>query len=850
LLKTMPPFLARSGRLFRLISLYYIRRHLLRTVLLLSVLTFGVAYMFVGFAGIPIGERAIARGLDLAAGKAQAVVSPGQGREAEITERDLQTVRGTEGVAIAAPLVRGGGLILNQKELLMIWGVDPAVERAVREYIIAQGDFITQPGQILLTQAYAGEKGYAVGQQLSLAGPGGVFPFTLVGTLEAGGIGSLNGGDLVVLDYADACKLTGNDTISSIAVVPASGQDAGSLIRRLQSGLSDAVEVNPPLGFKRTPTEAVAQILGINLDLIIVMIGALMITGALASSIAQRRAEIGVLRALGMTRAEVRNLFLGESAFIGIIGSLIGVLLGYPVVNAATPWSSTGRLNAPADMTVPGWVAPLVFAAGAGIVILASVVPARQAARLDPVDAILRPRVDAGTARFSRFQVIAGPALLAGAGILRLLVDNTGLAMIMPAVSEMFILVGGCLLFGPLLVALSRRLPPLAGRLFGTPGLLAAESLAKRPRHMISTAVVAFGSLWFFSIGISVDNSTDRFFDRWVEAQNAWDLTATGPGTNANRTLAGIPANIIREITARPAVAAAVGERLAATRYRQQEYILWAIDIEPFRRQGGRLLFEGGDEPAAYARLTDPEHPALLVGGFQALLDGLKQVGRTVTLDTPGGPVAFEIAGVLLFHPEASPAEASPFFVIDRPLYRQLWADDRVDRLLLALAPDADLPAVRRDLLARYAAGGILVADNAELREITDNPGISFKSIAFGLLPFMMLGIANTLFIAVLDRRREIGMLRALGVLRRQIAGSIILEILIVLGAACLAAIPAAYYALDAILYSRITGVPITFEAAALATIVAVTLAAGILAAYIPARQASRIDILDALHYE
>jgi len=213
--------------------------------------------------------------------------------------------------------------------------------------------------------------------------------------------------------------------------------------------------------------------------------------------------------------------------------------------------------------------------------------------------------------------------------------------------------------------------------------------------------------------------------------------------------------------------------------------------------------------------------------------------------------VEFEIAGVVNFQPETSSAAGSAaFFVIDRPLYLKLWGDGRVDRMRLALAPGADPAAVRRDLLRSFAEAGILAVDHSALRAAAKSPGFAFGAMAYGLLPFMMLGIANTLFIAVLDRRREIGLLRALGVLRGQIAASIVLEVLIVIGISCLVGIPAAYYMVDVMLYGRIVGVPIRPDTAGLVIVAAGTLMAGILAAYLPARQAARLDVLDALHYE
>jgi putative ABC transport system permease protein len=286
-----------------------------------------------------------------------------------------------------------------------------------------------------------------------------------------------------------------------------------------------------------------------------------------------------------------------------------------------------------------------------------------------------------------------------------------------------------------------------------------------------------------------------------------------------------------------------VPERYAEIAYAGDAYTIRALDIAGFQAMGGQLLLESGDPEAVYAQLRNHDHPSLLAGGFEALGAGLKQVGRIITLDAHDGPAAFEVVGVLR-------GTADPTLVMDWTLYAQLWQDARVDRLLLTLQPEAGVQAERRDLLARYASQGVMVADRDQMRALMGNPSDSYGILGYLMMPFMVLGIANTLFIAVLDRRRETGMLRAVGTLRRHIVGSIILEALLLIGLACLVAIPAAYYVVDMMLFERITGVPISPTPSAIVITVVLVLAAGAVSAFIPARRAGRIDVLAALRHE
>lgn len=830
--------------LFRLISWYYLRRHRGRTLLTLLIMALGTMVMYLGIAAIPTSLAGLTDMVDVLAGEAELAI---EAPDAALTAADLAAVREIDGVKSAAPLVTSGGIVLGETDLLVYWGIDPAVERDLRDYVVVEGDFAAE-GRILLTADYAAARDFAVGQAIRLVGSAGIYPVTIGGLVEKSGIAALNGGDVIIMHYQDAQMLRGDESLDLISVTTAAGQNMDALTARLQAVLPPDSQIAPPDAYYEKPLAAwVAEGLTLVTALIPAILGGLIIFNSLAATVAQRRSEIGVLRALGLTRGGIRTLFLVESGVLGLIGASLGIALAY--IGPASPSTvEVGEYEMEYALAIPSWLPLVGLALGVGIALLAGVIPARRAAQVDPVEAMTRARA----ARHSpqrrgprRFWMVFGSLCLISLLPLRAAVDATEQAVLMPLLSVLLVGVGGSVLFPSLLLIFSERLPKLLGNRLGPSVLLAAESLAKRPQSVIATGVMVFISLWFVSIGFAIAGAETVFVDEYMATENAWDLQIVGAGTDHENPLTALPADIVSEISARPAVAGVVTERLANLTYNDHDYTLRGLDITALRAQNEHLLIIDGDQTAVYARLRDHDRPAVLVGGIHALTDGLKQVGTHITLATPAADqpqTEFEVVGVV--------GGVVNMVVMDRALYQDLWGDARVDRLLIKLRPGVDLQTERRDLLRGYASRGVQVIDRETIAAMFTTSAEGMTILAVLLWPFMVLGVANTVFINILDRRREIGMLRAVGTLRRQIMISLIGETLLLCGIAGLLALPAAFYCLSMMLFDGITGIPVDPTPNSVFMVVIYLLLSSLLATFWPARRAGRLDVLEALHYE
>ncbi len=200
-------------------------------------------------------------------------------------------------------------------------------------------------------------------------------------------------------------------------------------------------------------------------------------------------------------------------------------------------------------------------------------------------------------------------------------------------------------------------------------------------------------------------------------------------------------------------MAGLVLERIRSIDTPTGEIDLRAIDVAAFRAQGARFLWNKGDELAAYARLIDPSRPAVLLSSFASFANNV-QPGDTLTVETPHGAQTFEVVGTILGAIDPVGLGKSSV-IMDRDLYRRLWQDNRVDRVLIKLQPGADVAAVRRDLQHAYAAGGFVINRPADLTaafsRAIGNITVVSQVLSILLLVTLTLGIANTLIIDVLD---------------------------------------------------------------------------------------------------
>jgi putative ABC transport system permease protein len=849
-------------RLLALISWPYVRRHILRTLLTVAGIVLGVAV----FVGMHTANQSVLvafnRTVDRIAGKTELQVTAG---ETGFDEEVLEKVQAAPSVRVAVPVIEAvvDSQIAGEGSLLVL-GVDMTGDRSLRDYDLESGDesvvddplvFLAQPDSIILTSGFAARNHFTARSQVPLGTVFGERRFTVRGIMKSSGLSSAFGGNLAIMDVYAAQKMFGRGrTFDRIDLAVKPGRTISQAQQELAGLIGAGFQVDPPSGRGRqfeAMTAAYSMMVGIS-SLFALFIGMFIIYNSFAIAVTERRAEIGILRALGAARSQIQWLFLAESAATGLVGSLGGLAFGLLIARGIA--ASIGGLisdvygiaqRAGEIATNPALLL-VALVIGVATSVVAALIPARQAARVDPVQALQKGRYQVLSAGESRVRAVLA-AILAAVSLACLLAGGSRAVFYAGYV----LAIVAALLLGPLLsLALAHALRPLLKWLRPVEGALAADSLIRAPRRtsasvaalMLSLAlVVAFAGMARASYGSIID---------WMDTALNPDLFVMPSQDIVIRTLR-FPATMASELKAIPGVARVQMVRDARIMLRQTPVMIVATEIASLAETARRPPV-AGDFDRMY-RLT-AEGRGLMVSDNLAELQRLR-LGDVLELAAPYGTVRLPIVGVLVDY-----SDQQGSILVDRSLFERYWHDDSVNAFRVYLGPGARVPDVKRRILERYAGERqVFVLTNPELKayilKITDQWfGLTSVQIAVAVL-VAILGIVNTLTVSITDRRRELGVLKAVGGLQMQIRRTIWIEAIsigtlgLVLGFA-LGAVNL-YYILQ-IVHHDIAGIRLDYEfpiPVALALIPTI-LAAAFLAAIWPAESAVHGSLVEALEYE
>jgi putative ABC transport system permease protein len=848
--------------LLRLISWPYFRKHVLRTMLTMAGIVLGVAV----FVGMHTANQSVlfafSRTVDRIAGKTEIQVTAG---EAGFEEDILEKVQSVPSVRVAVPVIEAVvDTRMAGEGSLLVLAVDMTGDRSLRDYDLESGDeaviddplvFLAQADSIILTKQFAEKSRLAVNDRIRLGTVEGDKQFTVRGIMKTGGLTSAFGGNLAIMDVYAAQKMFGRGrTFDRIDVGVKPGRTIADCERELTALLGPGFQIGPPSGRGQqfeAMLAAYSMMVGIS-SLFALFIGMFIIYNSFAIAVTQRRSEIGILRALGATRAQIRWLFLGESAVTGLIGSLGGLVFGTLIARGIA--ASIGTLISDvygvaqrADEVAASPVL-LLTALGIGIAtsIVAAVIPARNAARVDPVQALQKGKFQILSAGEYRLRAVLAVIGAVGAVVCLVMggsrvIFYTGYGMA----------IASALMLSPLLaVALARAMRPLLKWLRPVEGALAADSLLQAPRRtsasvaalMLSLAlVVAFAGMARASYSSIID---------WMNTALNPDLFVSPSQNIVVRTIR-FPAAMEGELAAVPGVERVQAVRDARIVFRKTPVMVVAVDIMSVSQTARR-------EPVA--GVADDMYSRTAAGRGLMVSDNLAQLqrlalGDVLEVPAPYGVIRLPIVGVVVDY-----SDQQGTILMDRRLFQQYWHDDTVNIFRLYLKPGTPMPDVRRNILERYAGTRqVFVLTNDELKayilKITDQWfGLTSVQIAVAVL-VAILGIVNTLTVSITDRRRELGVLQAVGGLRGQIRRTIWIEALsigtlgLILGFG-FGAINL-YYILQ-IIHQDIAGMRLEYQfpVGVVAALVPTILASAFIAAIWPAESAVHGSLVEALEYE
>jgi putative ABC transport system permease protein len=848
--------------LLRLISWPYFRKHVLRTALTTAGIVLGVAV----FVGMHTANQSVlfafSHTVDRIAGKTELQVSAG---ETGFDEAVLDKVQSAASVRVAVPVIEAvADTRLKGQGNLLVLGVDMTGDRSLRDYDLDSGEeaviddplvFLAQPDSIILAREFADKNGIAVGSRVTLGTAEGDKAFAVRGVMKSSGLTSAFGGNLAIMDIYAAQKMFGRGrTFDRIDVALKPGRTLAEAEREIGAIVGPGFQVEPPSGRGQqfeAMLAAYSMMVGIS-SLFALFIGMFIIYNSFSIAVTQRRSEIGILRALGATRRQVRWLFLGESAVTGLVGSIGGVLFGILIARGIA--ASIGTLIADVygvaqhadELATNPVLLALALAIGVGTSIVAAAIPARNAARVDPVQALQKGKYQVLSAGESRVRAIAA-AVCAVISIACLVAANSRPLFYLGYALAILV----ALLLGPLLsLALAKAIRPLLKWARPVEGALAADSLIQAPRRTSASVAALMLSLALVIAFAGMARASYDSIITWMETALNPELFILPSQSVVARTIR-FPPSMAGEVAAIPGVERVQMVRDARIVFRKTPVMLVAVEVNSIARTA-QLPPVAGNPDEMYRKAAAGE--GVMVSDNLAQLQHLS-LGETMEIPAPNGMIRLPIVGIVVDY-----SDQQGTVLMDRRLFLKYWNDDSVNIFRVYVKPGAPIAEVRQRILEQYAGQRqVFVLTNDELKryilKVTDQ-WFSLTSVQIAVAVLVaILGIVNTLTVSITDRRRELGVLQAVGGLHRQIRGTIWIEALsigtlgLVLGFA-LGAINL-YYILQ-IVHHDIAGMRLgyQFPIATVLALVPTILGAAFVAAIWPAESAVHGSLVEALEYE
>jgi putative ABC transport system permease protein len=848
--------------LLRLVSWPYTRRHLARTILTTAGIVLGVGV----FLGMHTANQSVLFALhqtvDRVAGATELQVTAG---ESGFDEEVLERVQARPEVRVAVPVIEAVvDTGLQGQGSVMILAVDMTGDRSLRDYSIESGDdsivddplvFLAQPDSLIVTSEFAERNRLRSNSRIPMRTMEGPKDFVVRGIMAPGGLAKAFGGNLAIMDVYAAQKVFGRGRkFDRIDLGVAEGVTVTECRAALEKALGPGFEVETPASRGRQ-FDSVLRLYSVTMSItsaFALFIGMFIIYNSFAIAVTERRAEIGILRALGATRRQIRALFLVESGVLGFIGSTGGLGFGYLLARGTAGYLGqmlagiSGIAQRVEDVATDPKLTGLALAMGVATSMVAAFIPARNAARVDPVKALQKGKyqvLSAGENRIRRraalaFATTAGVCLLAGGG-----------AAVFYAGFFLFVL-AALLLTPAMALWLTRALRPLLGWLWPVEGALAADSLIQSPRRTSATVSAVMLSLSMTVALGGVARASYESINGWIATSLNPDLFVTASPTLTSRSFR-FPAEVGREIRRIEGVEEVQSVRAPRVTFRGTPVMLLTVEIESWAARTNRPAVEGRADQMY--RLAGEGKGAILSQTLSALKN--LHAGDSIEIPTPAGILRLPVVGVV---EDWSDQQGAIF--LDRSVYRKWWNDDHVNTFRVYLRKGASLSAVRAEILEKVGADRrLFVLTNDDVRTyitgLTDQwMAMSYSQIAVAVL-VAVLGIMNTLTVSIMDRRRELGVLQAVGARRRQIRYTIWMEALgvgfvgIVLGLG-LGAI-SLHYVLD-MTHRDISGMllPYRFPVGIAGMLFPIILGAAFVAALWPAESAVRGSLVQALEYE
>jgi putative ABC transport system permease protein len=760
----------------------------------------------------------------------------------------LPAVRAVPGVEAADGTVSGYAQFVDEQGKAVATTGAPTLgfnwtEPGLSPLTLRSGREPQRTGEVVVDAVTAREHDFALGDRIKILFRGPTEEFTVVGITGFGEADNLAGATLAIFEEATAMRVFGKvGRFDSIEAKAAEGVSAVELRDRIVTLVPAGVEVITSKQVAEESAKAVSQALGFLSTALLVFggialfVGGFIILNTFSILVAQRTRELALLRALGASRRQVMASVIAEAFAVGLFASVVGIGLGVLVAIGLQSLLKSFGIDLPAAGVV---LKPRTFIAsaivGVGVTVLSSIAPARRASRIAPM-AALRGGAEEHGGSLRRRSLAGVVVTAAGIGVLLWGLFGGGISLV--GVGAALVFVGVALLSPLAAIPMARVIGAPFPRIAGMSGKLGRQNAMRNPRRTAATSAaltVGLGLVATVSVlAASIKDSAAEIVDEYLAA----DFIVSTPNF-----LPSISTDLAPRLAQAPELAAVSGLQTGQWRSGGQGRSIYGADPATV---GQVLKFDvtAGDAGG----LSRGE---ILVGEEELEGKGLKIGGMLPMTFATVGDTQLRIAGTfsknqLLGNYLVSTATFDTFFT------------DRLDFVVLAKARAGVAPAAARAAVERVTGEfpNVEVRDQAEFKQQQEDQVNQILGLITALLLLSIIialfGIVNTLALSIFERTRELGLLRAVGMSRRQVRSMIRGEsvIIAVMGAIIGLAVGVLFgYAVVNALSDEGIG-SVVIPTGQLLTYVILAGIAGVIAAVFPARRAARLDVLAAISYE
>lgn len=742
-----------------------------------------------------------------------------------------------------------------------ILGIDPFADSPFRSYLNTEGplpldqltQFLTRPGAILISRENADRYDLQLGDDVSLNIGGRQRTVVIAGLLDpTDGLARRAVDGLLLADIATVQEITGKiGWLERIDLIIASDSQQA----QVESWLPDGVRL-AAVAARQGSVEQMTAAFRLNLtalSMLALVVGLFLIYNTMTFSVVQRRQLFGTLRCLGVTRSEVFWLVTSEAAIVGLIGAalgiVVGIFLGRQTVSMVTQTMSDLFFTA----TVRGVGIPLESLLKGGLAgftatILTAALPAWEAASIPPRAALSRSGLESKARKVVVWLAGAGAGLI----MIGILTFSLPTRSLLTGFSGTFAVVFGFAMLAAItMVGLMKVLDPVLGRIFGFLGRLAPRNLLN---SLSRTAVATAALMVAVAVTIGVTLMIESFrhtVNLWLEATLQGDIYISAPAYTGAVPSEPIDPQILEKVATWPGVSQVDVLRSVAVDSPQGVVRVSASSNPNIARE--RLFLEA--MPAAEIVWQELLAGGVLVSEPLARRLNLLQAGAEIALFTPSGEQRFPVVGVYYDY-----AASEGSLLMARPLYQQIWQDDRVTAVDIRLADVSQaesISVIMQDVF--NPTQQLFIRPNSSLRQevltIFDRTFAITSALRILATLVAFIGILNTLLLLQLEKQRELGILRALGLTGRQLWRLVLLETGLMGLSAGLLAAPTGYVLSLILIYiinQRSFGwtLQLALEPGAFLQAMAIAVSAALLAGIYPAWRLGRMETADVIRFE